>query len=120
VNANSTPHERALRFSLAALAAWRITHLLAAEDGPGVVVARARGRLGSGLAGQLADCFGCLSMWVAIPLVPFVTRRRAEAPVCWLALSGAAFLLERLTQEPVAVVTLPPGDDADDADDEEP
>ena len=113
MNANSTPQERALRFSLAALAAWRITHLLAAEDGPGAVVARARGRLGSGFAGQLADCFGCLSMWVAVPLVPFVARRPAEAPLCWLGLSGAAFLLERLTQEPEAVVTLPPGDDAD-------
>ena len=52
-------------------------------------------------------------MWVSIPLVPFVTRRRSEAPVCWLALSGAAFLLERLGLEGLGgeaerVVTLAP------------
>jgi hypothetical protein len=107
VNANPAARHQAVRFSLAALAAWRITHLLAAEDGPAAVVAKARSRLGSGPAGELADCFGCLSMWVTIPLIPFVTRRRAEAPVCWLALSGAAFLLERLSGEPETVLTLP-------------
>ncbi len=68
-------------------------------------------RLGSGLAGELADCFGCLSMWVSIPLVPFVARRRAEAPVCWLALSGAAFLLERLGGEAEHMVTLTADDE---------
>jgi hypothetical protein len=103
--------DRAFRFALAALAAWRVTHLLTAEDGPAGLVARARGRLGSGPAGELADCFGCMSMWVAVPLVPFVTRRRAEAPVCWLAVSGAAVLLERLTREPEVVVTVPPEDE---------
>ena len=103
---NPPAQHQAIRFGLAALAAWRVTHLLTAEDGPGGVVARARSRLGSGPAGELADCFGCLSMWVTMPLTGFVARRRAEVPVCWLALSGAAFLLERLTQEPEAVVTL--------------
>lgn len=108
MHANPTARHQAVRFSLAA---WRITHLLAAEDGPAAVVAKARSRLGSGPAGELADCFGCLSVWVAIPLIPFVTRRRAEAPVCWLALSGAAFLLERLTAEPEAVLTLTEGEE---------
>jgi hypothetical protein len=50
-------------------------------------------------------------MWVAIPLVPFVTRRRAQAPVCWLALSGAAFLLDRLGREPEHIITLAPDDE---------
>jgi hypothetical protein len=113
VNAHPLAQHQGIRFGLAALAAWRVTHLLAAEDGPAGIVARARSRLGSGPAGELADCFGCLSIWVAVPLVPFVTRRRAEAVVCWLALSGAAFLAERLTEEPEAVLTLA-------ADDEEP
>lgn len=113
MNANLPAGQQILRFCLAALAAWRVTHLLAAEDGPGGIVVRARSRLGSGPAGELADCFGCLSVWVSIPLVPFVTRRRSEAPVCWLALSGAAFLLERLGLEGLGgeaerVVTLAP------------
>jgi hypothetical protein len=111
VNANPPTRGQAVRFSLAALAAWRVTHLLAAEDGPAGVVAKARSQPGSGMAGELADCFGCLSMWVAVPLVPFVTRRRSEAPVCWLALSGAAFLLERLGSEPEQLITLASDDE---------
>jgi hypothetical protein len=112
----ASSRDQAVRFCLAALAAWRITHLLAAEDGPAGVVARARGRLaesrfGSGPVAELADCFGCLSMWVAAPLVPFVARRRSEAPVCWLALSGAAFLLERLGGDTEHVVTLGPDEE---------
>ena len=109
---NAASREQVVRFSLAALAAWRVTHLLAAEDGPGAVIARARSRLGSGPLGELADCFGCLSMWVCVPLVPFVARRRSEAPACWLALSGAAFLLERLGGETERVITLTPGEEA--------
>jgi hypothetical protein len=111
VSTATAASDQAVRFGLAALAAWRVTHLLAAEDGPAAVLARARSLLGSGLAGELADCFGCLSMWVAIPLVPFVARRRAQAPVCWLALSGAAFLLERLGGEAGPAVTLIPEDE---------
>jgi hypothetical protein len=35
-----------LRFALASLATWRVTHLLAEEDGPWDAVVRARARLG--------------------------------------------------------------------------
>lgn len=93
-DAGSTDHP-ALRFTMAAVAAWRVTHLLAYEDGPADVVAGIRSRLGDGSLGKLADCFDCLSIWVAAGLVPFVTRRRDQALTSWLALSGAACLLER-------------------------
>lgn len=88
----------ATRFTVAALATWRLTHLLASEDGPGAVVVRLRARLGTGWMGELADCFQCLSLWVAMPLTPFVTRKRGEAAVTWLALSGAACQLELLLE----------------------
>jgi hypothetical protein len=52
-------------------------------------------RLGTGWVGELADCFQCLSVWVAAPLTPFAARTRGDAVVTWLALSGAACLLER-------------------------
>jgi hypothetical protein len=87
-----------VRFALASLAAWRLTHLLAEEDGPADVVVRLRARAGSGQLGALMDCFYCLSMWVAAPLSLTVVRRLRDAPVTWLALSGSACLLERLTQ----------------------
>ena len=92
-----------LRLIVAVLATWRITHLLANEDGPADLVARFRLRLGSGLAGQLMDCFKCLSLWVALPIALFVTRRPLELLLTWVALSGAACLLERLGHEPIVI-----------------
>jgi hypothetical protein len=102
---------QARRFAVAALAAWRVTHLLSSEDGPGAALASMRAHLGSGWVGELADCFQCLSLWVAMPLTPFVARRRGEAAVTWLALSGAACLLEQLSAqrapEPIELEAIP-------------
>jgi hypothetical protein len=87
----------AVRFTIASLAAWRLTHLLAEEDGPADLVLRVRERAGTSQLGSLMDCFGCLSFWVAAPLSPIVATRRRDVPLVWLALSGAACLLERAT-----------------------
>jgi hypothetical protein len=72
-----------------------VTHLLAAEDGPGDLVVRARARLGDSVAGRAMDCFNCTSVWVAAPLGLAVARRPRDVPIAALALSGAACLLER-------------------------
>ena len=85
------------RFVIAALAAWRITHLLAAEDGPADAIVRVRARLGDGIVGRLLDCFYCLSVWVAAPMALLVCRDPLERLVTWIALSGAACLFERMT-----------------------
>jgi hypothetical protein len=84
-----------MQFILAALVTWRVTHLLANEDGPADVIARLRGRLGSGRLGNLMDCFYCVSLWVAVPAALLVSREPATWAISWLALSGAACLLER-------------------------
>jgi Protein of unknown function (DUF1360) len=89
-----------LRFALGSLATWRVTHLLAEEDGPWDAVVRVRVRLGPGQLGALMDCFYCLSIWVAAPATLAVARRPRHAPLVWLALSGAACLLERVTSPP--------------------
>lgn len=91
------------RFVLAVLATWRITHLLAKEDGPADLVVRLRVKLGEGFFGKLMDCFHCLSVWVAAPLALFVSRKPLDVLLTWLALSGAACLLEVITQEPVVM-----------------
>jgi Protein of unknown function (DUF1360) len=83
-------------FLLAVFATWRVTHLLASEDGPADVIFRLRRWLGSGFIGSLMDCFNCMSIWVAAPLVLFVSTNPLNWAVSWLALSGAACLLERL------------------------
>jgi Protein of unknown function (DUF1360) len=83
------------RFAIASLATWRVTHLLAREDGPGSIVVRLRVRAGTGPIGELMDCFYCLSVWVACPFAFAIARRGREVVFTWLALSGAACLLER-------------------------
>jgi len=96
-----------LRFTLAALAVWRVTHLLSAEDGPGDILVRMRRALGSSFFGRLIDCFYCLSLWIALPAAFLMSRIPADIVLAWLGLSGAACLLERINTQPVAITTLP-------------
>jgi len=84
------------------LGAWRITHLLHAEDGPWDLLAKFRRLFGKGFLGQLLDCFYCLSLWVAIPFAWAIGQRWRERLLLWPALSGAAVLLERATARPEA------------------
>ncbi len=84
------------RLLLATLAVWRITHLLAKEDGPWLLFDRLR-RI---VPGQLLSCFYCLSVWLAVPFVWFTGGSLLEKFVTWWALSGAAVLLERVTEKP--------------------
>ncbi len=105
-----------MRYGLAALAVWRVAHLVVDEDGPWAVIARLRARLGDGVLGQLVDCFACTSIWVAAPAAAVVgARRRRDLPLVWLALSGAACLLEHVTERSdVATVTWPDAEEAHD------
>jgi hypothetical protein len=95
-----------LRFALAVLATWRVTHLLASEDGPADIIVRFRALLGQSILGKLMDCFNCLSLWIAAPAALFVTRKPLDWLMTWLALSGAACLLDRLVKDPVAISML--------------
>jgi hypothetical protein len=96
-----------MRFVLAVLATWRATHLLAHEDGPADLIYRFRTLLARSWAGRLMDCFNCLSIWIAAPAALFVTVAPIDWLVTWLALSGAACLLERLVKEPVVFERMP-------------
>ncbi|MDR3771858.1 MAG: hypothetical protein P4L26_00845 [Terracidiphilus sp.] len=87
------------RFVLCALALWRVTHLLAEEDGPWDLIVRLRAGLGSGMFGRLMDCFYCLSLWLSLPLAIWLSSGWIGLLVNWQALSGAACLLEKATQK---------------------
>lgn len=87
-----------LRFGVAALATWRLTHLLANEDGPGDIIARARERLGTSEFGELMDCFHCTSLWVAMPFAFYIAKKPADRLAVWLALSAAACLLQEVKE----------------------
>jgi hypothetical protein len=92
-----------MKFFLAVLATWRVTHLLANEDGPADIVVRVRGWLGRGFLGSLMDCFNCLSLWVAAPPALILSSRLAAWTISWLALSGGACLLEQLGRKPISI-----------------
>ena len=73
-----------IRLVVAALATWRVTHLLAHEDGPWDVVVRVRERLGRSLAGSLMDCFNGLSLWIAAAAAFYVSKGRVAWVFDWL------------------------------------
>src|SRR5271157_6090964 len=82
---------------LGSLAVWRVTHLLNAEDGPWDLLANLRKWLGTGVWGNLLDCFYCLSLWIAAPFAYYLGAGWKERLLLWPALSGAACLVEGLT-----------------------
>lgn len=86
-------------FIICTLAIWRISHLFSQEDGPFDIVIKFRKLLGQGFFGDLLDCFYCLSMWVAIPFAVLLCNQWLQGIIIWLALSGAACLLFKLTDK---------------------
>jgi len=96
-----------MKFVLCALAIWRVTHLIVAEDGPWDVIVKVRVRLGDSQAGRAMDCFYCLSLWIAIPFTFVVARHIWDWLLCWLALSATASLLEQATNRDINHTHLP-------------
>ncbi|MGA2349458.1 MAG: DUF1360 domain-containing protein [Terracidiphilus sp.] len=103
--------ERWFYLVLGVLATWRLTHLLAKEDGPGEIFATLRGWLGNSFIGQLMDCFYCLSLWIAAPIAYLLMNKWREWPLLWLGLSGAACLLERPQDHPIVMQQIPPSEE---------
>jgi hypothetical protein len=101
-----------LRLTLAVLATWRLSRLVAFEDGPWEVVARARRRAGNGMLGHLMDCPYCLSLWFAAPLALALDTTLPGWVLAWLGVSGGASLVEKVVSrgEPhvIAAATVPP------------
>jgi len=95
----------AVRFTLSALAVYRVSFLVAREDGPWEVFRRLRSAAKDTAAGHLVACVNCLSIWIALPLAWFVGNSWIERLVAWWALSGAAILMDRATRDPFEVET---------------
>lgn len=83
-----------MEFLLSLLAVWRISHLLAHEDGPWEIVYRLRRRLGDGQLGKLVDCTGCNSLWLSLPAASYLSQWGKGLVLFWLALSAGAMFLE--------------------------
>ena len=84
-------------FFISALAVWRLTHLLAKEDGPFDFIFLLRKKISHPVLAKLVDCFYCLSIWVALPFGIWLGPTWVLKIIYWFALSGAACLLEQLT-----------------------
>lgn len=84
---------------IAVLAVWRVTHLFWGEDGPWDLFVWLRRLAGNTLIGNALDCFYCLSLWIAAPLAWLLGHTWLERGLLWLALSGGAILLERISAE---------------------
>ena len=89
---------------VAVLAIWRLSHLIAHEDGPFDAITRVRGRVGDGFWGSLMDCAYCLSLWLAIPFAVWLALDWHLLPLpaiaLWLALSGGSSVIEAFTPTP--------------------
>jgi len=86
-----------VEFILCTLAVWRLTHLFVLEDGPWDFVFHLRKSLGNSIFGKAMDCFYCLSLWIAVPFTFIVFHDWIGWVIGWLALSGAACILEQFT-----------------------
>ncbi|HVF59708.1 MAG TPA: DUF1360 domain-containing protein [Thermoanaerobaculia bacterium] len=86
---------RGFDFLLGSLATWRVAALLVREDGPFDLIARLRRALARLGAGRALECFFCTSLWVAAPVALWLAGATRRWLLVWLALSGAAGLLER-------------------------
>lgn len=71
--------------------------MISAEDGPFDLIVKWRKFLGDAILGKMMDCFYCLSIWIAVPFGIWLGRNVAEKIIMWIALSGAACLLEQAT-----------------------
>ncbi|HOZ85862.1 MAG TPA: DUF1360 domain-containing protein [Niabella sp.] len=86
-------------FLLSILAVWRLTHLLAKEDGPFDIIFAIRKKAGERFWGRLMDCFYCLSIWISLPFGIWLGNSWWEKLLFWMAISGAACLLEKFTDK---------------------
>lgn len=88
-------------------AVWRITHLFHAEDGPWAIFLRLRHWAGGSVLGQALACFYCLSLWFALPVALYYAPTWFEAGLYWLAFSGGAIVIERISAPKPIVYEIP-------------
>lgn len=90
---------------VAALAVWRLSHLLSRDMGPWDVFERLRLATYGTFVGKLLECPFCNSVWIAAPAAAVIVRSWAEWVVVWLGLSGFVVLAVKATekQEPPVV-----------------
>jgi hypothetical protein len=87
------------KYGVLAIAVWRLTHLISAEDGPFDLIINLRRLAGAGFFGKLMDCFYCLSIWIGLGAALYATTGFKEVLILTLYYSGASLLFEKLTNK---------------------
>ena len=84
-----------LLFVIVALATWRVTALVAYEQGPFGVLGGLRRLMVRLRLGQLVACFHCLGFWVAGVAALVVYGVEMSTLLFWLAIAGSVSIVER-------------------------
>ncbi len=99
---------------VAVLATWRLSHLVAHEDGPFDLVAKVRHAADFSVWGRLMDCPYCLNLWFAAPFAVWLASNWIDGLALWPAISGGACLIEQISARlispggPPVIEPLPP------------
>ena len=98
---------------VAVLATWRLSHLVAHEDGPFDLVAKVRHATGFSVWGRFMDCPFCLSLWFAAPFAVWLAQNWIDGLAIWPAISGGACLIQQVSARLTGpggqtVIELPP------------
>ena len=84
----------ALMFAVMTLAVWRVSFLIAQDEGPFSLIEKVRSRIDpnqSSWLGRGVRCVGCVSFWVSLAAALIVQASAWE----WLGMAGGALLIHK-------------------------
>ncbi len=87
---------------LSSLAVYRLSYMIAKEEGPISIFARIRGKIDSKQStwvGRGINCPLCISAWLSLLPIIFILPRMDiyTTIVLWLSIAGLSMLLERVS-----------------------
>jgi hypothetical protein len=88
-----------VKYFVFVIVVWRVTHLIALEDGPFDSIIRLRNLAGNSFFGKLMDCFYCLSIWIGFACAIYASRNFEEIVILCFYYSGTSILLEKSTNK---------------------
>ena len=86
------------------LAVYRVSHLIAMEEGPGSIFLLLREKVNQGnWVGRGLHCVLCISFWLSLFVPVFIMDNPPshirESVILWLGTAGAVLTLHRLTSK---------------------
>jgi hypothetical protein len=83
-------------FLIVLLATYRLSHMIAMEDGPFDMFATARDAIGqASWVGRGFHCALCLSFWLSLPMAWVIVSDFDALAFTWLGIAGACLVLHR-------------------------